>query len=313
MQAFSSVSNTMLSQIDPDLAKAARAARIQGAFAEALMAACETPEVGLFMLSHIQGVYILRDDAPCKGGKAPILLRVYSDDSVVRAELDARQEWIRLQLGRRNITYDKMVIHASKYGMRERRPFDRFIEGHDGKAAPAAADVERHNLTACEIEDLAARVGDSETSASLRAALEATSEHAASAAPAASPTSPKAAAAMVEQLETLKRAFCLAFGEDADTVLAKVNAAYIAPLAPVQADDDHRLRFQRNRCMLYVSDPRFKDVMDAYDDQVRKHAYHLGLRIYGRIAVRRAPSSIADKRAFPSQSAPVIVALEGNA
>lgn len=309
MQTLSSLNNALLSQIDPDLVKAARAARIQTAFAEALMASMETPETGTYMLRHIQGVYVMRDDAPRKSGKVPIVLRIYSDDSVVRAELDARQEWIRLQLARRGIRYDKMIIHASKYGMRKRRPFARFLEDVNGELAAGPQDVTRHNLTSAEIETLVSKVKDPETSAALRCAMDATAQNAASSQNRTSKRNGGDANPMVEKLETLKRAFCLTFGESADVVLEKINAAY---LVPVTRGDDVPLRFQKNRCVLFSADSRFATIIDAYDSQIRKCAYQLGLHIYGRIALRTTPEGFGDKQAFPPLSAPVVVTLGAN-
>lgn len=309
MQTLSSLNSSLLSQIDPDLEKAARAARVLNSFAESLMASTDTTEAGLFMLDHIQAVYVMRDDAPLKSGKTPIVLRIYSDDSVVRAELDARQEWIRLQLAQRGIRYDKMIIHASKYGMRKRRPFERFIAEVTGSDLAPDTDVTRHEFTEDEVDALSARVENPQIANSLRAALEATALDAATPRAGDMPHT-TAVGPTIDKLETLKRAFCLTFGENADTVLEKINAAYIVPL--VQKDDDRPLRFQKNRCTIFSSDPRFATVMNAYDAQIRKHAYHLGLRIYGRISIRTAPASIADKRAFPPLSAPVIVSLESD-
>ncbi len=310
MQTLSSLNNTLLSQIDPDLAKAARAARIQTAFAESLMASMETPEAGAFMLEHIQAVYVMKDGAPRKSGKVPIVLRIYSDDSVVRTELDARQEWVRLQLARRGIRYDKMIIHASRYGMRKRRPFARFLENVNEEKGSVSHDVTRHNLTSTEIETLASRVKNPEISAALRCAMDATTaQNTVSSQDGASRRGGVNANPMVEKLETLKRAFCLTFGENAEVVLEKINAAYLTPLTKI---DDVPLRLQKNRCVLFSADPRFSTIMDAYDSQIRKCAYRLGLRIYGRITLRTTPEGFDDKRAFPPLSAPIVVSLGAN-
>ncbi len=84
-----------------------------------------------YILSHINGFYLVKDESPRKGSAdsaCPVLCTIYSDDSLVKAELDARQELLRRALHAQQIHFDEYRFLSSKGGMRQRHPFDQFIE-----------------------------------------------------------------------------------------------------------------------------------------------------------------------------------------
>lgn len=69
-----------------------------------------------FILSHTNAVYILFE----QGEKC---LVVYSDDSLVRSDLDARQEFIKLHFRSAGEDVASFRILASRFGMKDRHPF----------------------------------------------------------------------------------------------------------------------------------------------------------------------------------------------
>ena len=82
------------------------------------------------ILEHTNAVYVRQDDRPRKGpdkDKPFIVCEVYSDDSMVRAELDTWQQILQLALVEQGIRFDEFRIFPSKLGMTERHPFEKLL------------------------------------------------------------------------------------------------------------------------------------------------------------------------------------------
>lgn len=94
-------------------AKARRASQVRDRWATAVRAVYVSDETVEFILSHVNAVYIVEDE-----------LIVYADDSLVRSDLDARQEFLKMALysqGER--VFARFKILPSKFGMKQRHPF----------------------------------------------------------------------------------------------------------------------------------------------------------------------------------------------
>lgn len=98
---------------DSVAAKARRAAVVRDRWASAVRAVYVTDEAVDFVLSHVNAVYIVDDQ-----------LIVYSDDSMVRSDLDARQEFLKLALNAQGESvFSRFKILPSKFNMKARHPF----------------------------------------------------------------------------------------------------------------------------------------------------------------------------------------------
>ena len=80
------------------------------------------------ILDHTNAVYIMRPDqandplaARVPQGKT--LLVVYSDDAMVRSDLDARQEMLKMHLNRQGEHVELFSIKPARFDMKARHPF----------------------------------------------------------------------------------------------------------------------------------------------------------------------------------------------
>lgn len=102
-------------------------------------------------------------------------------------------------------------------------------------------------------------------------------------------------AAMVKRLQTLKVALCQVFGVNAEQVVSEINAAYV------------QLRGKRVcGVVLYSRDECVRQVLEESQDPVCAHMRDLGIPV-NRFVVKAAADWMTSCRAFPSQSAPVVV------
>ncbi|MDO4503163.1 MAG: phosphoadenosine phosphosulfate sulfotransferase [Coriobacteriia bacterium] len=94
-------------------AKARRAAQVRERWATAVRAVYVTDDVVRFILSHVNAVYIMDNE-----------VIVYSDDSLVRSDLDARQEFLKMALNEQGErVFARFKILPSKFNMKTRHPF----------------------------------------------------------------------------------------------------------------------------------------------------------------------------------------------
>ena len=94
--------------------KARRAAQIQSSLRVAVEKVYK--DAAPFVLSHINGVYVSAEDGVA-------CLTVYSDDSLVRSDIDARQEFLKMALLETGEHIESFRIVASRFGMKERHPY----------------------------------------------------------------------------------------------------------------------------------------------------------------------------------------------
>lgn len=96
--------------------KMRRALVVQGLFRDAIEQVYK--ESAPYILSHINAVYITTD----KGTNTKELI-IYADDSLIRADLDARQEFIKAALFPRGEEISTTRLVASRGNMKKHHPF----------------------------------------------------------------------------------------------------------------------------------------------------------------------------------------------
>lgn len=99
---------------DESARKARRAAEVQQAWRAAIEKVYQ--DAAPFVLSHINAVYILKES----GVSYAV---VYADDSLIRSDIDARQEFLKMALAESGERVETFRILASRFSMKERHPF----------------------------------------------------------------------------------------------------------------------------------------------------------------------------------------------
>jgi len=119
----------LLATFDDHQAMLFKAAFVHRVFAEAI---CEEygDSTAPFILQHVQAVYVQSDTAHLKksfSAHPDVLLRVYTDEAIVRSDLDARQERLKLKMVKRGVYFDKLKSYASTFEMRKRKPYEDLL------------------------------------------------------------------------------------------------------------------------------------------------------------------------------------------
>lgn len=180
----------ILNELSNDAGRMMRIEHMRQAFARAIRRLwANNPETVRFILSHINAVYIRKDDKPRKGpdkDKPFYVCEVYSDDSAVRAELDNWRQILEMNLHEQGLLFDEFRIFPSKFGMKERHPYEKLLE----------LDFERMD------EELRKDAPDNVSTLAISDS---------------------------EKLNIFKRAIILTFPEHAEGVLDKMNAVGLTP------------------------------------------------------------------------------------
>lgn len=120
--------------------KAVRAAMVNVMWENAVKDVYKDEAQAAYILDHVNAVYIMSADAEVKGADAKgsscatgggTQLVVYSDDSMVRSDLDARQEFLKMRLREQGEQVESFRIIASRFDMKDRHPFRK--EGERAK------------------------------------------------------------------------------------------------------------------------------------------------------------------------------------
>ena len=132
------------------------------------------------VLDHVNAVYIMAADEVVKGATTKAShagtgaqLVVYADDSLIRSDLDARQEFLKMKLKEEGEHVETFKILPSRFEMKARHPFRR-PEADGATARSARTDREETPRTPLSPEEeaaLEASVGAVE-SPTVRRALE---------------------------------------------------------------------------------------------------------------------------------------------
>ena len=121
--------------------KAQRAAAVNVAWRNAVEAVYK--DAAQMVLDHVNAVYIMAADEVVKGATTKAShtgtgaqLVVYADDSLIRSDLDARQEFLKMKLKGQGEHVETFKILPSRFEMKARHPFRRAEE--DGAVEPRA-------------------------------------------------------------------------------------------------------------------------------------------------------------------------------
>ena len=117
MKSLTCVLTNIISTLGGDtegFLKARRAAEVSSKWKDAIEKVYG--DAAPFILEHTNAVYILREEEKKK-------LVVYMDDSLVRSDIDARQEFIKLALSAAGEDLSSFHIAASRFRMKERHPY----------------------------------------------------------------------------------------------------------------------------------------------------------------------------------------------
>ena len=154
--------------------KAQRAAAVNVAWRNAVEAVYK--DAAQMVLDHVNAVYIMAADEVVKGtptrashAGTGAQLVVYADDSLIRSDLDARQEFLKMKLKEQGEHVETFKILPSRFEMKARHPFRRAEE--DGAARASREETPRTPLSPEEEAALEASVGAVE-SPMVRRALE---------------------------------------------------------------------------------------------------------------------------------------------
>ncbi|QOS68307.1 phosphoadenosine phosphosulfate sulfotransferase [Eggerthella guodeyinii] len=169
---------TVLAAGDDASRKAQRAAAVNVAWRNAVEAVYK--DAAEMVLDHVNAVYIMAADEVVKGAPTKAShtgtgaqLVVYSDDSLIRSDLDARQEFLKMKLKEQGEHVETFKILPSRFDMKSRHPFRRAEAGGGGArpARPVRDEAPRVPLTPEEQAALEASV-DAVESPTVRRALE---------------------------------------------------------------------------------------------------------------------------------------------
>lgn len=152
--------------------KARRAAQVQQEWKSAIERVYR--DAADFVLDHTNAVYILKEN-----GRLCVI--VYADDSLVRSDIDARQEFIKMALREYGEHVDSFRIIASRLGMKERHPFRKAIDQASSwdvsRAFERAQRVPLSDEEARMVDECVSVVENEKLRASLKAAMVAEMEY----------------------------------------------------------------------------------------------------------------------------------------
>ncbi|MEA5021113.1 MAG: hypothetical protein VB027_12240 [Gordonibacter sp.] len=272
MQSVSTGLSNLLASLDPDAAKMLRIAQNNLKYKKAVQDTwADSPDAAEYLLAHTNSIYFKKDETLRKGvdkDKDRFVLGVYLDDSTARAEVNARRELLRLALTKEGIHIDELLIHPATRGVKEHHLFPESI-------------AHINELFGNDIPRDRPPYDSHKTDINLKGSDQS------------------------NLLETLKRAFCLAFGDfdQARTVLEKIEGAALAEVTFRKHD---ARGFRWYHCHLYVSEADvggMKSIIGRYGDTIISRAKPLGLGIRN-ILIHTSPASIQGRCAFPPTGRP---------
>lgn len=129
------------------------------------------------VLSHVNAVYVLS----AKDVKGPIktpvaagetVVVVYSDDSLIRSDLDARQEFLKMKLNELGEHAGALEVRQSRFDMKDRHPFSKEETGGANEDLYVREEREP-SLKPERVSELEAMAGEVDNAAVKEAILEA--------------------------------------------------------------------------------------------------------------------------------------------
>lgn len=149
---------SVLGTADEATRKAARSAEVNVRWRGAVEAVYK--DAAELVLDHVNAVYVMSADEVEGGRPTPptpdggSVLVVYSDDSLIRSDLDARQEFLKMKLNEQGEHVEAFKIMPSRFDMKARHPFRR---DKDDVGGPANTAMRNHLSEPLETLDEEAR------------------------------------------------------------------------------------------------------------------------------------------------------------
>lgn len=231
----------------------------------------DNPNAVAFLLAHTNSIYVAKDEAPRKGrdkDRDYLVLGLYLDDALVRSEINARREKLRFALAQEGMHVDEIRDHLATRDMKDRHVFPDAVEqANELFGRTSLHDPYRKLARRTDVDHVGADQSD--------------------------------------LLETVKRAFCLAF-EDPDRAFAVLDEVEGAALSVVGFSKKAARGKRGYRCHLYVDESRveqMESVVRRFGETVVSRAKPLGLDIR-EILVHKSPESLSGRKAFPRVGLP---------
>lgn len=118
--------SSLIGGLDDDAAKYISIASNKARFKEVIFEIWKEDSARKLILSHINAFYVRKDERPKTGpdkNKIHYICEIYSDDSLIRSELDTHKELISIGLKVRGVEFEDICIKPSRRGMKTKHPF----------------------------------------------------------------------------------------------------------------------------------------------------------------------------------------------
>ena len=107
-------------------------------------------EAAGFILGHVNAVYVLAADVQVKGtrentagrGGSGTQLVVYADDSLVRSDLDAKQEFLKMHMNGQGEHVAVFHILPARFDMKDRHPFEKREATEEESSRNVGSDID---------------------------------------------------------------------------------------------------------------------------------------------------------------------------
>ncbi len=285
MESLETSFASYMAKASPKQKKAQHIARNNAALARAIITTwAATESAALFLLAHINSMYICEDTRAYKGDAADqkhYLMHIYVDDPLAKTELNARRELLLHYLRVEKISVEEIVLQSATRGMKQRKLFPEYVTHLQAGNMTLPEGAQKTNLT---------------------------------------PPDPLASLRYQDQqhlLEWFKRAVCLSFPalNDAASFLAQIeggameNTNFIDRRTTSGGENVGEGKPPKpSYCMhLFVSEQNVApciELMTLYGSTLQSSAYIVGFRL-NSIMVHPSSAALSGKTAYPHLSQPV--------
>lgn len=130
MQNLSKCITSLITSLNPEVAAYATIANNNATYVAAVKEVWPAASAYQMVLQHTNAFYIRNDTTPRKGpdkDKPYIVCEICIDEPLIRSEMDARQELMKLTLMKHGLTFNELRIIPARRGMRKRHPFASYL------------------------------------------------------------------------------------------------------------------------------------------------------------------------------------------
>ncbi|MCD8316440.1 MAG: hypothetical protein LUB61_03420 [Eggerthellaceae bacterium] len=143
MPAFGHLLDDYISKQPSSLTNSMKAHRNNHLFRESVLEVWkDNPDGAQFLLEHINALYFMKDKAPKKANSQDeFYCEIAVDDSMAKAEINARRELLVLSMQERGFDFSSLRIVSARGNMKQRHPF--IVEEKDEEEKPLSVPLER--------------------------------------------------------------------------------------------------------------------------------------------------------------------------